>query len=81
MLPQILEKRGSEPASLGQPLERPQIEMRMVLKVGGHEVDVHMSNIYDPTWRIGLCEQDAKEAALPVVRRVYNAVFEERLYR
>tara|TARA_A100000172_G_scaffold16397_1_gene8893 strand:+ start:282 stop:527 length:246 start_codon:yes stop_codon:yes gene_type:complete len=81
MLQQVLEKRGSEPASVEQLIERLQIEMRMVLSVGGYEVDVHMSNIDDATWRIGRCENDAKDAVLPVVRRVYNAVFEQRLYR
>lgn len=57
------------------------VEIRAVISVNGNETDVHMSNYDDPTWLIGLCDQQTKDAVLPVVRIIYDAVFGERRYR
>ena len=56
------------------------IELRAVLRVNGHETELHLSNKYDPTWRIGLCSQGTKDQVMPVVRRIYDAVFQTNRY-
>jgi hypothetical protein len=56
------------------------IELRAVLRVNGHETELHLSNKYEPTWRIGLCSQETKDQVMPVVRRVYDAVFQTNRY-
>jgi len=59
---------------------RDYIELRAVIKVNGKETEVHFSNKYQPTWRIGLCDQKTKQNVMPVVRRVYEALFKEGYY-
>ena len=45
------------------------------------EVDLHLSDLKEPTWMISECDQETKELALPVVRRLYEALFAEGRYR
>ena len=56
------------------------IELRAVIKVNGRETDVHFSNKQEPTWRIGLCDQETKQNVIPVIRRVYEALYQEGYY-
>ena len=56
-------------------------ELRAVLVVNGREVDLHLSDLKEPTWMISECDQETKELALPVVRRLYEALFAEGRYR
>ena len=56
-------------------------ELRAVLVINGKEVDLHLSNLKEPTWMISECDQETKELALPVVRRLYEALFMEGRYR
>lgn len=57
------------------------VELRAVICVNGKETELHMSNIYDPTWMISACDQETKDAVLPVARRIYDAVFGLQTYR
>lgn len=56
-------------------------ELRAVLVINGREVDLHLSDLKEPTWMISECDQETKELALPVVRRLYEALFAEGRYR
>ena len=57
------------------------IELRAVIKVNGRETDVHFSNKWGSTWHIGLCAQDTKNNVLPVIRRVYESLYQEGYYQ
>jgi hypothetical protein len=57
------------------------VELRAVICIDGKEAELHMSNIYDPTWRISQCDQATKESVLPIARRIYDAVFDLQTYR
>jgi hypothetical protein len=59
---------------------REYVELRAVIKVNGKEAEVHFSNKYQPTWRIGLCDQETKNKVIPVIRRVYEALYQEGYY-
>ena len=56
-------------------------ELRAVLVINNKEVDLHLSDLKEPTWMISECDQETKELALPVVRRLYEALFMEGRYR
>ena len=56
-------------------------ELRAVLVINGREVDLHLSNLKEPTWMISECDQETKELALPVVRRLYEALYQQGLYQ
>ena len=56
-------------------------ELRAVLVINGREVDLHLSDLKEPTWMIGECDQETKELALPVVRRLYEALYQQGRYQ
>ena len=56
-------------------------ELRAVLVINGREVDLHLSNLKEPTWMISECDQETKELALPVVRRLYEALYQQGRYQ
>ena len=56
------------------------IELRAVIKVNGKETDDHFSNKWGSTWHIGLCDQETKNNVIPVIRRVYEALYQEGYY-
>lgn len=56
-------------------------ELRAVLVINNKEVDLHLSNLVEPTWVISDCDVETKELAMPVVRRLYEALFMEGRYR
>tara|TARA_Y100000289_G_C3878882_1_gene127516 strand:+ start:332 stop:559 length:228 start_codon:yes stop_codon:yes gene_type:complete len=56
-------------------------ELRAVLVINGIEVDLHLSNLKEPTWMISECDQETKELALPVVRRLYEALYQQGRYQ
>lgn len=56
-------------------------ELRAVLVINNKEVDLHLSNLVEPTWVISDCDMATKELAMPVVRRLYEALFMEGRYR
>lgn len=56
-------------------------ELRAVLVVNNKEVDLHLSNLVEPTWVISDCDVETRELAMPVVRRLYEALFMEGRYR
>ena len=56
-------------------------ELRAVLVINGREVDLHLSDLKEPTWMISECDQETKELALPVVRRLYEALYQQGRYQ
>lgn len=56
-------------------------ELRAVLVINNKEVDLHLSNLVEPTWVISDCDVGTRELAMPVVRRLYEALFMEGRYR
>lgn len=56
------------------------IELRAVIEVNGKETDVHFSNKRGSVWHIGLCDQETKNNVIPVIRRVYEALYQEGYY-
>lgn len=56
-------------------------ELRAVLVINNKEVDLHLSNLVKPTWVISDCDVETRELAMPVVRRLYEALFMEGRYR
>ena len=56
-------------------------ELRAVLVMNNKEVDLHLSNLVEPTWVISDCDVETRELAMPVVRRLYEALFMEGRYR
>lgn len=57
------------------------MELRAVLVINNKEVDLHLSNLVDPTWVISDCDVETRELAIPIVRRLYEAMFVEGRYR
>jgi hypothetical protein len=57
------------------------MELRAVLVINNKEVEMHLSNLVDPTWVISDCDVETKELAMPIVRRLYEAMFVEGRYR
>jgi hypothetical protein len=57
------------------------MELRAVLVINNKEVELHLSNLVDPTWVISDCDVETKELAMPIVRRLYEAMFVEGRYR
>ena len=57
------------------------MELRAVLVINNKEVELHLSNLVDPTWVISNCDVETKELAMPIVRRLYEAMFVEGRYR
>ncbi|BAQ90294.1 hypothetical protein [uncultured Mediterranean phage uvMED] len=56
-------------------------ELRAVLVINNREVDVHLCNIKDPTWVISDCDVETRELAMPIVRRLYEALFQQGRYK
>lgn len=56
-------------------------ELRAVLVINNKEVDLHLSDLKEPTWMISECDQETKELALPVVRRLYEALYQQGRYQ
>jgi len=56
-------------------------ELRAVLVINNKEVDLHLSNLVEPTWVISDCDVKTKELARPIVRRLYEALFQQGRYK
>lgn len=56
-------------------------ELRAVLVINNKEVDLHLSNLVEPTWVISDCDLETRELAMPIVRRLYEAMFQEGRYQ
>ena len=56
-------------------------ELRAVLVINNREVDLHLSNLVEPTWIISDCDVETRELAMPVVRRLYEALFQQGRYK
>jgi len=56
-------------------------ELRAVLVINNKEVDLHLSNLVEPTWLISDCDVDTRELAMPIVRRLYEALYQQGRYK
>lgn len=56
-------------------------ELRAVLVINNREVDLHLSNLVEPTWIISDCDVETRELAMPIVRRLYEALFQQGRYK